>query len=73
MSTVYSIRMPKQLREALEGLRRRLAGRTKDLPRTKGQEEYMKKQMEEARTLRSKTKLSIDSAEMIRKDRENAH
>lgn len=73
MSTVYSVRIPKRLREALnklqdidwqEELRMFLEQRVRS--------EYVRKQLEEAGKLRARMK-EIGSAEIIREDRENAH
>ncbi len=73
MSTVYSVRIPKRLREALnklqdvdwqEELRTFLEQRVRT--------EYVRKQLEEAGKLRAQMK-EIGSAEIIREDRENVH
>lgn len=73
MSTVYSVRIPKRLREALnklqdvdwqEELRAFLEQRVRA--------EYVRKQLEAARKLRVGMK-EISSAEIIREDRENVH
>ena len=74
MSTVYSVRIPRQLREALESLNEvNWQEELRAFLEQKVREEYMKKQMGEARNLRRKMKHSVNSAEMIREDRENVH
>jgi glutamine synthetase len=72
VSSVYSIRIPKELKEALEGLedvdwQRELRAYLE----LKVREEYAKKKLDEARLLRKKMKRTIDSAKLIREDRDS--
>lgn len=74
MSSVYSVRMPKELKEALEELddvdwQRELRAYIEQ----KVREEYIKKQLGAARQLRKKMKHAISSVELIREDRNSAH
>jgi hypothetical protein len=74
MSTVYSVRIPRQLRDALEKLNEvDWQNELRAFLERKVREEYMRKQLEEARILRGRMKHTVSSAEMIREDRENAH
>jgi hypothetical protein len=72
MSTVYSVRISKQLKEALEKIdnvdwQRELRAFLEKKVRS----ELRARQLEEARKLRSTMK-RVSAAEIIRKDRENA-
>jgi hypothetical protein len=72
MSTVYSFRIPKQLKDTLEKLSEvDWQQELRTFLEQKVREEYVRKQLEEARDLRSKMKHAVNSAELIREDREN--
>ena len=74
MSAVYSVRIPRELKEALEKLdevdwQRELRAFLERKVRRK----LVVKQLEEARKIRAGMKRRVNAAEMIREDRENAH
>ena len=74
MSTVYSVRIPKALREALENLDDvDWQGELRAFLEQKVRKELMERQLEEGRRLRSSMKARVSAAEIIREDRENAH
>ncbi len=74
MSTVYSVRIPKELKEALEKLDDvDWQGELRAFLEKKVRKELMEKQLDEGRRVRSAMKAKVSAAEIIREDRENAH
>lgn len=74
MSTVYSVRIPKKLKEALQKLDGTdWQGELRAFLEKKVREETMARQLDEGRKLRSKMRATVSAAEIVREDRENAH
>lgn len=75
MSTeIYSLRIPKKLKEALKQLDDvNWQEEVRAFLEQETREEYLRKQLSEARKLRAKMKQTISSADIIREDRENVH
>ncbi len=74
MSTVYSLRIPKALKQALEQLEDiNWQAELRVFLERKVRLEYTRRQLKEARSLRARMKRRISSAEIIREDRKTAH
>lgn len=74
MSTVYSVRIPKELKEALEKLEGiDWQGELRAFLERKVRRELMARQIAEGRKLRSSMKAEVSSSEIVREDRENGH
>lgn len=74
MSTVYSVRIPKELKEALERLSEvDWQGELRAFLENKVRRELMTKQLEEGKKIRSTMKAEVSAAELLREDRENGH
>lgn len=72
VSTVYSVRIPKALKEALEKLDGiDWQGELRAFLEKKVRRELMVRQIEEGRRLRSTMKAKVNSAELLREDRED--
>jgi predicted DNA-binding protein len=74
MSTVYSIRLPKKLKEQIDNMSEvDWQSETRAFLEQRVRRERIKKQLEEAREIRERMKVSLNLAELIREDRENVH
>jgi secreted Zn-dependent insulinase-like peptidase len=74
MSDVYSIRVPRGLKKALEGLDDvDWQSETRTFLERKVKEEYRRKELAKARKLRSQMKRAVSSADLLREDRNHAH
>ncbi len=74
MSTVYSVRIPKALKEALEQLEDvNWQEELRLFLEREVKHEYTRRQIKEARRLRARMKQTVNSAGLIREDRKNGH
>jgi hypothetical protein len=74
MSTVYSVRIPKRLKEDIEKIDNvDWQSETRAFLEKKVRKERLMAQLEKAREIRHKSKKTISSAELIREDRELVH
>lgn len=75
MSTaVYSIRIPRKLKETIEKLEDvNWQEEVKAFLEQKVKEHYLQRELEAARKVGAQMKQTVDSAEIIRADREHAH
>jgi predicted metal-binding transcription factor (methanogenesis marker protein 9) len=74
MSSVYSIRLPKKLKEDIERLDTiDWQNETRSFLEDRVRKERIKRQLEEARRNREHMKVTLDVAKLIRDDRELAH
>ena len=70
-TTVYSIRIPKEIREMMEKLKDvNWQEEIRKIVEEKVKEEYKKKLLNEARELRRKMKTNISASKLIREDRD---
>jgi hypothetical protein len=74
MSSVYSIRLPKKLKDELENYDNvDWQNETRAFLEERVRRERIKKQIEKARKNKELMKVTIDVAKLIREDREGAH
>jgi len=74
MSSVYSIRLPKKLKDELENYGDvDWQNETRAFLEERVRRERIKKQIEEAKKNKERMKFTIDAAKLIREDREGAH
>jgi hypothetical protein len=74
MSTVYSVRIPKKLKQTLEALNEvDWQTEIRQFLETKARESHLRLELEEARRLRASMKKTVNSAQIIRADRDDAH
>lgn len=74
MSSVYSVRIPKKLKEEIEKIDRvDWQAETRTFLERKVRKERLARDIEKAREQRRKSKKTISSAELIREDRQNVH
>lgn len=74
MSTVYSLRIPKKLKEALQSLEKvDWQAEIRQFLEQKVRQHYLRLELDEARKLRTGMRRTVSSAEIIRADRKNAH
>lgn len=74
MSSVYSVRIPKRLKEDIERIDDvDWQAETRTFLERKVRKERLARDLEKARDQRQKSKKIINSAELIREDRELAH
>jgi hypothetical protein len=74
VSTVYSIRLPRKLKDELE----RFAevdwqNETRAFLEGRVRRERIKKQIEEAKKNKERMKITLDAAKLVREDREHTH
>ena len=71
-SSVYSVRLPKELKKALEELDGvDWQSETRAFLERKVREEFRRKELEEARKLRDRMERSVSSSDLLREDRDN--
>lgn len=71
-SSVYSVRLPKELKKALEELDDvDWQSETRAFLERKVREEFRRKELEEARKLRDRMERSVSSSDLLREDRDN--
>jgi hypothetical protein len=74
MSSVYSIRLPKKLKDEIENLADvDWQNETRAFLEERVRKERIKKQLEKARNNKERMKMTIDAAKLVREDREQAH
>lgn len=74
MSTVYSVRIPKQLREALDQLKHiNWQDELRAFLEQKARAELLREGLKHAHKVRASTKRTLNAARMIRADREHVH
>ncbi|MDG6926767.1 MAG: VapB-type antitoxin [Nitrososphaerota archaeon] len=74
MSSVYSVRLPKELKKALEQLDDiDWQGETRAFLERKVREELRRKELADAKRLRDRMARALSSADLIREDRDHVH
>ncbi len=74
MSSVYSIRVPKKLKEEIERLDKvDWQNETRSFLEERVRKERINRQIEEANKNKKRMKITLDVAELIREDREHGH
>jgi hypothetical protein len=74
MSSVYSIRLPKKLKDELENYRDvDWQNETRAFLEERVRRERIKKQIEEARKNKERMNVTIDASKLLREDRTGAH
>jgi len=74
MSSVYSIRLPKKLKDEIENFAEvDWQNETRTFLEERVRKERIKKQIGEARKNKQRMKTTIDAAKLVREDRERAH
>ncbi|MHB8565696.1 MAG: type II toxin-antitoxin system VapB family antitoxin [Nitrososphaerales archaeon] len=74
MSSVYSVRLSKKLKEEIERLDTvDWQNETRSFLEERVRKERINRQLEEARKNREQMKITLDVARLIREDREHAH
>lgn len=75
MSSVYSIRIPKKLKEEIEDLSPKVDWQfeTRTFLEGRVRRERIRKQLEEARRNKEQLNVTLNVAELIREDREHGH
>ena len=74
MSEVYSVRIPKRLKAALEEMRDvNWQDELRSFLEDRVREEYVRRQLDLAKSLRAQMKASVESADVIREDRDADH
>lgn len=74
MSSVYSIRLPKKLKDELHSFTNvDWQNETRIFLEERVRRERIKRQLEEAKKNKARMKMTLDAAKLVREDREHAH
>ena len=74
MSSVYSVRLPKKLKDEIESLGNvDWQNETREFLEQRVRKERIKRQIEAAKKNKQRMKVTLNVSELIRQDRERAH